>query len=73
MCTFGTIVWFGEDTYVYSVVIFIKVPSCCGQRVCVQNDLAECVLQKKKIVQNQLNEIRYGLILLSSWIRVCVA
>jgi hypothetical protein len=24
MCTFGTIVWFGEDTYVYSVVISIK-------------------------------------------------
>jgi hypothetical protein len=35
MCTFGTIVWFGEDTYVYSNVIFIKVPSCCGQRACV--------------------------------------
>jgi hypothetical protein len=44
MCTFGTIVWFGEDTYVYSGFIFIKVPSCCWQRVCVQNDLAECLL-----------------------------
>jgi hypothetical protein len=35
MCTFGTIVWFGEDTYVYSGFIFIKLPSCCWQRVCV--------------------------------------
>jgi hypothetical protein len=25
MCTFGTIVWFGEDTYVYSVVIYIYI------------------------------------------------
>jgi len=27
MCTFGTIVWFGEDTYVYSVVIYIYISS----------------------------------------------
>lgn len=72
MCTFGTIVWFGEDTYLYFVVIFIKVPSCCEQRVCVQNDLAESLWQKK-IVQNQPNEVRYLSHLLSSWIRVCFA